>query len=267
MHVKLFLPKVNDHLISEFWEMKCGEDEIPAQQMVPPFGTPELIFYIGSSSQIKQARPKHSLIKGQYTLVQAIQLKKNAHLFGIRLRPQSLYNLLGIDMSRIIDSVLDGKNYEFMTQIENLLNAGKPVSENLILEIYQILLSHSKFKSSDITRQFLDRMQTSSSNKINDILKGTEINIRSLQRNFTKEVGLSPKKYLRLIRVNQIEKMFQSSNDWIEVVTHFNLADQSHLIREIKTFRQHVPTEIISKKILLHQQLPHPEVTTVDLSM
>ncbi len=266
MRVKIFLPKTFDSLISEFWEMTCDKDEIPAQQMVPPFGTPELIFYIGSESQIKQAQPKRSLIKGQYTLMQAIQLKKNAHLFGIRLHPHGLYNLLGINTTGIINSVLDGKKYEFMIQIESLLNSGRPLDEKMIQEIYQVVLSYSKFNSSEITTEFLARTKTSSSHKIAEILDGSDINMRTLQRNFTREVGLSPKKYLRLIRVNQIEKMLQSSKDWIEVVTHFNLADQSHLIREIKTFRQNIPTEMISKKILLHQQLPQPEIVWVDLS-
>lgn len=266
MQVKIYIPKITHPLISEFWEMNCSPDEIPAQQMVPPFGTPELIFYIGSESQIKQAQPKRSLIKGQYTLMQAIQLKKNAHLFGVRLKPQGLYNLLGRDMSGIINSVLDGKNYEFMTQIESLLNSCKQIDESLIQKTHEILAMHSKFKSSEITAQFLSKINTSSSHKVTELLENSGVSMRTLQRNFTREVGLSPKKYLRLLRVNQIEKMLQSSNDWIEVVTHFNLADQSHLIREIKTFRQNVPTEMISKKILLHQQLPQPEIVLVNLS-
>jgi AraC-like DNA-binding protein len=267
MRVTLYVPQPAHELISDFWEMKFADTEIPLTQTIPPFGKPELIFYLGEPFQIREAQVERCLIKGQYTLLQAVNLKKNSHLFGIRLQPYALYSLFDFDPYRLNDQVVDGRYFELTQAISNLLQNTEVITVPVLQQVTTLLNQHHKKHVSASTLKFLQQAVKSETTMVGDILERTGFSIRTVQRNFLKEVGMTPKKYLRLIRVNQIEEMLRGTNDWIEVVTRFNLADQSHLIREIKSFRQNNPTELVNRKLLIHEQLPAPEIIPIDLTL
>ena len=86
------------------------------------------------------------------------------------------------------------------------------------------------------------------------------IGLRTLQRNFKREVGLSPKDYLKIKRMYGIEQKMSRKADFFDIITDFGFTDQAHFIKDFKQLRNQTPTEILKKKLLLSDQLAIPEI-------
>lgn len=74
----------------------------------------------------------------------------------------------------------------------------------------------------------------------------------TLERRFKRETGLTPKAFQRLKRFRLvIDELCESKNlDWHYYVNKFNYFDQSHFIKEIKTFSRVTPSFISTEKTL-----------------
>lgn len=260
MKLNVYIPHPLHPVIADIWEMQFEPDEIPQRQMVPPLGKPELIFYRGKPAQIAETNLERSIIKGQYTAVQSITLCQGASLVGLRLHAFGLFSLFGFDCSKLTDRVMDGTHFELMNELHTLIDADNQMTNSAMIELAKKLESQIRFEANLGTRSFIANVENKKSDSINELIRNVPVSLRTLQRRFLTEVGISPKKYVRLLRVNQIEQMLQNTKDWIEVATQFNLVDQSHLIKEVKSFRQQSPMELVDKRLLLHQQLPNPDI-------
>ena len=112
---------------------------------------------------------------------------------------------------------------------------------------------------STITQEFINTAANKNiSHSVQDIAKEKGLGLRTLQRNFKSEVGLTPKEYLRFIRMNRIEQRLKNTTNVFELISDFDFTDQSHFIREVKQLRNHAPNELIKKKLLLSGQLSTP---------
>lgn len=67
---------------------------------------------------------------------------------------------------------------------------------------------------------------------------------RTLRRAFVRAVGVSPKTYAAIVRVNQViaELHRAPPESWHDIVDHFGYADQSHFGREFRRFTGVSPT-------------------------
>lgn len=77
------------------------------------------------------------------------------------------------------------------------------------------------------------------------LCRGSLAEYKALQRCFRDYVELSPKLYARMVRFEAIMEQLRKhpSTDWFDLLTLFELHDQSHLIREFRYFTGHTPGE------------------------
>jgi AraC-like DNA-binding protein len=92
---------------------------------------------------------------------------------------------------------------------------------------------------------------------IMNVCEKSGISERSLQRHFKQRLGLSPKKYSKILRVNMYLDRFMEhkSEDWIENVVNFNYYDQPHLINEFKSIMKLSPGDLIKYKNTLYHNI------------
>ena len=109
------------------------------------------------------------------------------------------------------------------------------------------------------TRKFIEASAANTIKTITDFAFNNGIGIRTLQRNFKKEVGYSPKEFLRVLRLHDIEKQLADSDDIFQIIADHDFSDQSHFVKEFKLLTNFSPADFIKKKLLLSQQLPTPE--------
>lgn len=92
---------------------------------------------------------------------------------------------------------------------------------------------------------------------IRNVCEKAGISERSLQRHFKQRLGITPKKYSKILRVNMyLDRLMEhKSEDWLENVVNFNYHDQPHLINEFKSIIKLSPSELIKYKNTLYQNI------------
>lgn len=264
MKIKRFQYSNPHPLIKEFREIKADVNESVLTHFVPPLGYPEIVFYIGNNSQIKNTTAVRGIIKGQYTKLQKIDFNTGYHLLGIALHPFGLRKLFNIDASQLTNSVIDIMDHPVTQIMAKVVEKFNAVDEELIHQIEKTISCFELKTISDETKKFIELTEQSSENRINQLIKNSEINIRTLQRRFKTEVGISPKEFLRIKRMNQVENKLSMGTEILQIVSDFEFADQSHLIKEFIQLRNYSPKTFLQKKLLLSDQLPVPEIVKIE---
>jgi|GEM_PF-580912 len=83
--------------------------------------------------------------------------------------------------------------------------------------------------------------------KVADLAECLGANVRKIERSFLEEIGVSPKRFIRLIRFQNVLtklKADKSFKNLADLAYACGYADQSHLIREFKAFSHKLPGHI-----------------------
>jgi AraC-like DNA-binding protein len=72
---------------------------------------------------------------------------------------------------------------------------------------------------------------------------------RQFERRFTREIGLPPKLYARIVRFESAleSKALSSDESWTEITNRLGYFDQMHLIKDFKESSGEVPTSLINQ--------------------
>ncbi len=86
---------------------------------------------------------------------------------------------------------------------------------------------------------------------IRDVHSALGISERHFQRLFKERIGISPKKYARVARLNHyIDELLETGRpgNWMKLVVEYQYHDQSHLINEFKSLTQLSPEKLMLKR-------------------
>lgn len=93
--------------------------------------------------------------------------------------------------------------------------------------------------------------------KVSEIAKKVYVSERQLQRLFKTRIGISPKDYCKIVRVNNYLEFILHRNksvDWMELVVEYNYHDQPHLISEVKSIAKLPPNKLQSYRDTLYHR-------------
>ena len=107
MKVQIYKVKNPNSCVSEIVEIKSDLATDTLTHFVPPFGSPEIIIFLGQTLQIKNVSITNGLIKGLYNISQKIEFSPNYHFITIRLKPYGLRQLFNINTTELNNSVID----------------------------------------------------------------------------------------------------------------------------------------------------------------
>jgi AraC-like DNA-binding protein len=85
-----------------------------------------------------------------------------------------------------------------------------------------------------------------------------------LRRRFDHDLGLSPKRYQRLVRFGRVIEHLRAPRrrQWCDVAATLGYSDQAHLIHEFRDFTGVTPTAFLadpaSEQALRHGAVPRP---------
>jgi AraC-like DNA-binding protein len=263
MKVQIFKVKNPNSCVTEIVEVKSDATTDSLTHFVPPFGYPEIILFIGQSHQIKNVALSNGGIKGLYNISQKIDFIPNYHFIAIRLQPFGIKQLLNINATQLNNSVIDIQSHTFGKALLDFTKSTSNLDVPLAKELVSIIDHSAIYQVSISTKAFIKLASERDRNSIKELIFQSGIGLRTLQRNFKKDVGLSPKEYLKIRRQNAIEQKMSQNVHIFEIIADFNFTDQSHLIKDFKQFRNFTPKEILKKKLLLSDQLGVPEITTI----
>ncbi|MFL5748832.1 MAG: helix-turn-helix domain-containing protein, partial [Niastella sp.] len=175
-------------------------------------------------------------------------LENNSLLYGIRFHPHTLHVLFGFPADLATNNLLplydipsarilqDCITEEFEATCGNL--------EKALLQLCKgVQLGTNKFQYIDYAVQEIIKHKGDVS--INELLKGTGISQRHFDTLFKQSVGINPKPFCNIVKLNHFinYKKSHPHKKLIECCYESNFFDQSHLIKLFKSVTNKSPKE------------------------
>lgn len=229
------------HLIERIWIVENSEKEV--EIIIPPNQYVNLIVPLNNSKYKRnQTWITKPHIDGASSTNTILVYPKGAKLVGIRFFAFGMFPFFQIHGKKIFN-----KSLEFTSTGKILKHSKSESNLDLIEKIHQLLnhlFSETSYKEvlqiKDFYKQFRWNDDTCS---IEEYCKATNTNYSSLNRNFTKIIGISPKKFERLIKFRKSLCNLIGTNDSLtSIALNSGYFDQAHFIREFKKFLDYTPS-------------------------
>ncbi|RPJ25818.1 MAG: AraC family transcriptional regulator [Chloroflexi bacterium] len=176
--------------------------------------------------------------KGSYTVMQVI------------LKPHALKTLFGINALTLKDEAVELNEFSTEDINQQLINAYSEQERVALLTSFLV----AKFKQGktrdDLVVESLHLIHESVGTiTVKTLLKHLDISERQFERRFCQTVGISPLSYIRVKRFNEAIRLMKTGqyDTLTEVAYALNFHDQSHFIRDIKTFTGITPKSLSQK--------------------
>ena len=225
---------------------QLGQDGSAIDTIATPsaqFSALPVLFLHGSGSEPSVMHFK----KGPYTTIQVV------------FKPQALYTLFGLDavaFSCKPSIHLGATEFGGETLETQLIKTPLDSERIVLLETFLVEKLKQSGTRDKMIEESLDQIHNNiGSTTVQSLLEQLNISERQFQKRFARVVGCSPKRYIRVTRVNEALKLMNSGNyeRLSDVAYALNFYDQSHFIREMKTFSWVSPKNLTQKVIEFHQ--------------
>ncbi len=243
-----------------FWTGRFNLSEAPLlSQRVIPNGYIELIIHLTDAHcELLQGRdyelsPDYTLI-GLFTEPYDVHFRKMVRVLGIRFKPEGIYPVFGMPASEILAAFADmenfvGKNFrEYTSKVRDSNSVGEMIG---LSEAY--LLGNVNRRRLNL--YYLNRAAEIIRRKnglisMEELAGSAFISARQLEREFRQKIGISPKKYMRIARLNEVNRMITKGRrlSLTDVSYACGYSDQAHFIRDFKHFTGESPKNFIKEK-------------------
>lgn len=190
--------------------------------------------------------PDYMLI-GMITQVQEIRFRKTVPVFTIRFKPEALFTLFRLPGSKVleryedINDLLGGRLRDLCHRIREEKDVGGMIRQT---ETYLLQRLHERSLDWGYVNEAAEMMRRAKDLTVRDISEQVHVSQRQLERKFREIVGVSPKHYLRLTRINRVMKVLERGRplDLTSVAYYCGYFDQAHFIKDFKRITGQNPT-------------------------
>lgn len=222
-------------LVEHFWTQRGGAAPTGSTWRVIPELNPNLIFTVSRDGSRLHAR---CILVGPRSRFADVAIANRVVTCGARLRPGALPHLTRLPSSDFTDHSV---------AVETVFGA----RGELLLE--QLSESGSCDRALAIIARFLEgawpgeeraaRLSLDGCNRVAELAARAGLPLRTLHCRLTAEIGLAPKRILRIQRLQRSLALSQrGSRGWAEVASGAGFADQAHMVREFVALLGESPT-------------------------
>ena len=176
-----------------------------------------------------------SFLRGSYTVIQVV------------LKPHALKALFGINALVLKDTSVELKEFSSEDINEQLINGHCAQDQaNVLINFLVNQLEQAK-RRDDLVEKSLHLIHNNvRTMTVRTLLEELDISERQFERRFSQTVGISPYSYIRVRRFNEAIRLIttRQCNTLTEIAYALNFHDQSHFIRDIKTFTGITPKSL-----------------------
>ena len=229
-----------------FWIIENDDPKQVTQKIIPD-GFPEIIFHFGDPYEInlngQWEKQDLNLLAGQIKKFFWLRNTGKASMLGIKLKPPSLAQGFSLNMNEITDKVENMNKMKIgpLTELQKLVRAATTFNDriNQVAGYFENL----KWREHPIHHALEVIFKNRGMNTVSDLVNVLKISERQLERIFKQYVGLSPKFYSKVIRFSTIFQLKEQGDpSWIDLTHETGFADQSHFIRDFKSFTGEDPS-------------------------
>jgi AraC-like DNA-binding protein len=249
-----------DPYVESFWtgSFNLNSTDLLTQRVIPN-GYIELIIHLTDyHCELLQGpdylpSPDYTLI-GLFIKPYDVHFRNLVKVFGIRFKPEGIYHIFGIPASELHHNFTDmetvaGRLFgEFCSRIKESYSTFNMIS---LTEKYLI----DNINKSKLNLYYLNKaaeiIRKSNGNISIDELAGkVYISSRQLEREFKQKLGISPKSYMRIARLNKVNRKIKNGERINLTGLSFSAgySDQAHFIKDFRHFTGVSPKVFINKK-------------------
>lgn len=228
-------------IIECYWIAEGNSIEI---NKIIPDAFSEMIFHFGDVYQIQQidktwVNQPLSILAGQLTKPIYIRPTGKTGVLGVKFKPLGIWKLFSCSMSALENqtvSLRDFINLDSKTIIDSLRTTATDTKRIEIVNT--VFLSKLTSSRTTFVEHIMEKIQqTQGAAAIATLCEEENISLRKLERIFREAIGISPKRYSRLVRFTHVFKLLhQKSIDRTEATYLCGYFDQSHFNRDFKIF-------------------------------
>ena len=256
MKYKEFKPSAElAEYIQLIWFLESeNEEELYPRERILPDGIIEMVFHYNdpfftySTDGVKQKQPQAFIIS---QLKEFIELESDGEMgfISVRFFPWGAYHFFDKPIKDVVDNTYSLKEV-YPDSIDRVLNELKNSnSEQLKVKLIESFLldQFNKHERNDKTLdQAIKELRNSGGAiSIDELCEKFDLSRRSLERNFLNSIGTTPKVFSRVCRFLNLchnLKDFEGKN-LTELTYDCGYFDQSHFIKEFKSFSGFTPKE------------------------
>ena len=249
-------------LVSCYWTLEVPKTDDPQKQRIVPDGCIEMAFILGDdikrytsdSDFILQPR---AMVLGHTMQPFFIEPTGFVKSFAVRFYPYGFANFITTPISDLVDKETPIDQLfesESAAELErNMIEAD--CTEQRISTIENFLLARLSEENTinRVVKNTVDSMFASKgSASVNSILKDDPSKRRQLERNFKKQIGVSPKQLSKVIRLQTALKMLlnDEAENLTDIAYQSDYFDQAHFIKDFKEFTGINPKAFLTDKSL-----------------
>lgn len=235
--------------IHTYWKASFNINALPDfTQSVVPNGYVELIIHLGDDHCVLGGKddktgpsPDYTII-GLHTSQYEVRFDQTVSVFGIRFYPDGLSSIFGLTPSAIVSTYADTTDLpgtvvnDFCHRIRSCRDSASRVSLADSMLSKQLASHANKFDYTTLAARIVRQHAGLITQK--DLMREVPISSRQLQRGFKDRFGITTKEYMRIARLNAVQRYMRSKSsiDFAAVAYNNGFSDQSHFIREFKAF-------------------------------
>jgi AraC-like DNA-binding protein len=188
------------------------------------------------------------LVAGQLEGPLAIAPTGVVDLLGIRFEPAGIFPFLRFSLREIAGSQPDladvSKRFSRTCESANLAGIEPPARVKRVQEaLVECVDGRSvNWTIAECARRIERCHQLI---PISELASDVDLSVRQLERRFADEVGMSPKRFARIVRFRRVIRRLNDPRPfrWADAAVDFGFFDQPHLIREFRAFTGRSPRE------------------------
>lgn len=249
-------------LISCYWTLEVPKQPEPQKQRIVPDGCIEMAFILGDdikryTSENDFILQPREMVLGQTIAPFYIEPTGYVNTFAVRFYPYGFANFVSEPISNLanketpINQLFEKETADHLEQkISNAENTEQRIS---IIETFLLERLNEEKTIDTIVKNTVDSLISSNgSASINSILKDDLSKRRQLERNFKKQIGVSPKQLGKVIRLQTALKMLLDSKpeSLTNIAYESDYFDQAHFIKDFREFTGINPKEFITNENL-----------------
>ena len=246
INIKTYQPSKFSDLVERIWILENSEEDV--EVLSPPDQYINLVFPLSNSTwthnKLKVISPQIEGIKLQSSLT---KYPPNTKLIGVRFYPFGLASFANIQGKDLLNKTIGLNEITTETANKSVAHIQTSTNETEVLtnieELLSTLFIQTNYNKTKMVRDFYQYFRWDhQAASIEEFCEEFGTNYTSLNRKFSETVGISAKRFERLIK---FRKALCSLTDTSQRLTSIGIDsgyfDQSHFIREFKLFMNHSP--------------------------
>jgi len=199
-------------------------------------------------------------VSGMHENYISISAHQKSEMFVIQFKPFGAYPFFHIPIQELNEKIVSAEKVfgnEILNLREELLTKTTSLEKFDLAEKWLNGKFHQDKNPSIELLRILEKLQLESVVNYGKIVDNYPKTQKHLIDQFKKYVGLTPKKYQRILRFNEILQQIHQSEkiEWSQVAYQCEYADQSHFIKEFKHFSGFNPQKFIQQNF--HKDEPN----------